>query len=64
MITVEGANYPWRPDLSLKQMLTDLKIIAPVGLIYVNGRGIARKDFENHIIPDGAVIKLMSIAGG
>ena len=64
MITVEGADYPWRPDLSLRQMLTDLKIIAPVGLIYVNGRRIIRKDFESYIVPDGSIIKLMSIAGG
>lgn len=64
MITVEGVDYPWRPDLSLKQMLTDLQIRAPVGLIYMNSQRIVRKDFENYIVPDGAIIKLMAIAGG
>ncbi|MFH0892519.1 MAG: hypothetical protein V1867_07110 [Candidatus Falkowbacteria bacterium] len=64
MITVEGVKYPWKSGWTISRLLADLKIVASVGLVYLNGQGITRKDFENNIIPDGAIIKLMSIAGG
>jgi len=65
MITLDGKQVPWRPDMSVAQLLAYVEKPEQVAVIRLNGKLVSRPVFEATAVPDNAeVVLIPMIAGG
>ena len=64
MIIVNGEHQPWRPGLTVEEIMKELKDIFPIIVVKVNGRPILKKEYSTFEIPDGAEVNTIDIIAG
>lgn len=65
MIRVNNRNIDFRENMTIKNLIEDLKYSFPTLIIKVNGKFIPKNRYEETLIKDGDDIKIIHpIAGG
>lgn len=65
MIRVNNRNIDFRENMTIKNLIEDLKYSFPTLIIEVNGEFIPKNRYEKTLIKDGDDIKIIHpIAGG
>ncbi len=65
MITMDGEQYPWHPDMDVEQLLVFVEKPEQYAVIRLNGKLVSRPVFKNTPVPDNAeVVLIPMIAGG
>ena len=65
MITMDGKQYAWHPDMDVEQLLAYVEKPEQYAVIRLNGKLVSRPVFKETQIPDNAeVVLIPMIAGG
>ena len=65
MITIDGKQYAWHPDMDVDQLLTYVEKPEQYAVIRMNGKLVSRPVFKITPVPDNAeVVLIPMIAGG
>ncbi len=65
MITIDGKQYPWHPDMAVEQLLAYIDKPEQYAVIRLNGKLVSRPVFKDTQVPDDAeVVLIPMIAGG
>ena len=64
MITVNGQQISWHPELTVDEILQNLDEKFPIIVVRVNGRTISKKDYGTFKIPDKAEVNTVEIIAG
>ncbi len=65
MITVNGVETPWRPGLTIEEILKNIEDEFSIVVVKVDGKTIQKNQHPTFKVPDGAsVITIDVIAGG
>ncbi|MFO7708596.1 MAG: sulfur carrier protein ThiS [Desulfobacterales bacterium] len=65
MIRVAGKEHPWRPGMSVADLLRELGDVQETPVVRIDDRYVSRPNYADAIIPDNAEIFLIPmIAGG
>ena len=65
MITLDGEQMPWKKGMTISNLLRKIADSHQYAVIKLNGRYVSRPNFDTHVIPDNAEIRLIPmIAGG
>jgi sulfur carrier protein len=63
-IRVNGREHPWRPDLSLAELLAELGQAGPGAAVERNGRVVRRADLAATPVAAGDRIEIVRLVGG
>jgi sulfur carrier protein ThiS len=65
MIRVAGKEHPWRPGMSVADLLQELGNLNDMPVVRINDQYVSRLNFAEAVIPDNAeVFPIPMIAGG
>ena len=65
MIQVAGKQIDWREDMTVSDLLEELKDPHPYAVVRINQQYVTRPNFEHTFVPDDAEVYLIPmIAGG
>ena len=66
MITINKRHtHPWRPGLTVRDVLTAMKFTFPHIIVSINGTLVRHDTYDTAEIPDGADVRVVHlIAGG
>jgi thiamine biosynthesis protein ThiS len=65
MIEVAGKQLKWREDMTVSDLLDELKDPHPYAVVRINHQYVTRPNFEHTLVPDESEIFLIPmIAGG
>ncbi len=66
MIRVNGGRYKvrWRPGMTVRDLLTELKFSFPRLVISVNGTIVPREQWDTHRLQDGDEVKVIHMSAG
>ncbi len=64
MITVNGDRMPYRPGMTVQDILDERKYIFRMLAVSVNGQIVARKDYKTTQVPDEADVQVIHMISG
>ncbi len=65
MIQVNGGDLPWKPGMTVQQVIQAKEYTFPAVMVSVNGISVAEEEYETYGVQDGdKVLVLHLIAGG
>ncbi len=64
MITVNGDQMPYRPGMTVQDILDERKYIFRMLAVSVNGQIVARKDYKTTQVPDEADVQVIHMISG
>lgn len=65
MIQVNGCDLPWKPGMTVQQVIQAKGYTFPAVMVSVNGISVAEEEYETYGVQDGdTVLVLHLIAGG
>ncbi len=64
MVTVKGKRLPWRPQMTVREVLKEIGYDLPSVLVRVDGQIVRRKEWDSRTVPDGAVIDAHHVVAG
>ncbi len=65
MIRVAGREHPWRPGLTLADLLAETDALEGIPVVRIGEQYVSRPNFAKTPVPDGAeVFPIPMIAGG
>lgn len=63
-LRVNGEEHPWRPGLTVAELMDELRFSFPLKTIFVNGRRIPKVEQEKRELRDGDEIKVVHMMSG
>jgi sulfur carrier protein len=64
MITVNAVPMPYRPGMTIQDILDERKYIFRMLAVSVNGQVVPRKDYKTTQVPDGADVQVIHMISG
>ncbi|HBV88745.1 MAG TPA: thiamine biosynthesis protein ThiS [Desulfosporosinus sp.] len=64
MIKVNGRDYPWRAELSVKQLLAEMNFTFPLIIVVINGKTVPKDEFTCTVIENGDDIQAIHLICG
>lgn len=64
MIQVNGDPLDWTPHLTVRGVLQAKRYTFPMIIVSIDGCQVARADYDQTFIPDGAVVQVIHLLSG
>ncbi len=64
MISVNGQPMPWRPGMTVAEILEIRNYIFRMLVIQVNGELVKRGTYDKAVVPDGATVEVIHMISG
>lgn len=64
MIKVNGEPLEWFPGMTVRDAIREKNYVFPLLVVRINGRLVARKDYDKTMIPDEAEVDIIHLISG
>lgn len=64
MIKVNGKDYPWEAELTVKHLLDRMNFTFPLIIVVINGEAVPECEFIGTVIENGDDIKVIHLICG
>ena len=64
MIQVNGDPLQWTPGLTVRGVLKAKNYKFKMLIVSIDGRQVAREDYDSALVPDGAVVQVIHLISG
>ena len=54
----------WQEGMTVAQLLQVCRFTSPKIAVFVEGELVRREDYDHHLVPDGAEVKVLHLIGG
>ncbi|WP_029166674.1 sulfur carrier protein ThiS [Aminiphilus circumscriptus] len=64
MITVNGDTFPWRPHLTVQDVIAEKRFTFPMLAVWIDDVPIPRDRFAETLIQDGSRVQIIHMISG
>jgi sulfur carrier protein len=63
-LTVNDESHPWRPGLTVAELLRERRFVFPLLVISIDGEHVPRERYDTATIPEGADVRVIHLISG